>query len=160
MYKSFTKILANCLTAKLDYYQAAKQPVFKKGCGTVDFYTVRMLIEKCEECNANLPVAFIYIHIQCTWHIWNISFLESLGHARTVSRYTHIIKNIYDNATLLTKIDNTTNTNQNQLKRGTRQEDTTLHPPNRSDLPLKTFLKHKVVKKGINISRSYRELMF
>jgi len=55
-----TKILTNRLTRKLDEYQSSDQAGFRKGHSTVEhLQTLRTLLEKCNEYNTPLHLAFI-----------------------------------------------------------------------------------------------------
>lgn len=150
LYKVLTKILTNRLTAKLDFYQPVEQAGFRKGYSTIDhLYTVKTLIEKCTEYNVPVHMAFVDFHKAFdsveTW-----SLLESLDNARVDSRYTQIIKNIYENATLQVKIDDTTKTSKIPLKRGVRQGDNI--SPKLFTLALETAFKSiNWEKRGINI---------
>ena len=51
------------------------------------------------------------------------AFLKAMDRARIDSRYTNIIKNIYQNATFHVKIDEELQTNKIKIQRGVRQGD-------------------------------------
>ena len=150
LYKLLTKIITNRITNKLDFYQPVEQAGFRKQYSTIDhLHTVRTLIEKCTEYNVPLHLAFVdfqkaFDSVE-TWAV-----IESLENARIDSRYTNIIKNIYENATIQIKLDDKTKTNTIKLKRGVRQGDTI--SPKLFTLVLEDcFKKLKWDTKGINI---------
>lgn len=124
LYKLLTKIITNRLTNKLDFYQPPEQAGFRKGYSTIDhLQTIRNLLEKATEYNIPLYLAFIdYEKAFDTIEVWTV--LQALDNARVDSRYSDLMKYIYEKATSTIKIDNDTKTKQIKLERGVRQGDT------------------------------------
>lgn len=154
LYKLLTKIITNRITNKLDFYQPVEQAGFRKHFSTTDhLHTIRTLIEKCTEYNVPLHVAFVdFQKAFDSVEIWAV--LESLENARIDSRYTNIIKNIYENASIQIKLDEKTKTNPIKLQRGVRQGDTI--SPKLFTLVLEDiFKKLKWDTKGVNIDGVY-----
>jgi Reverse transcriptase (RNA-dependent DNA polymerase) len=115
--------------------------------------TIRSLIEKTSEYNIPIHMAFIDFHKAFdsieTWQI-----LMSMDNARIDSRYTTLIKNIYQNASMHIKIDEETRTNSIKIKRGVRQGDTI--SPKLFTLALEDVFKRLPwEKKGIKIDGAY-----
>lgn len=115
LYKLLTKIITNRITSKLDFYQPVEQAGFRKHFSTTDhLHTIRTLIEKCTEYNVPLHVAFVDFHKALdSIETWTV--IESLENARIDSRYTNIIKNIYENASIQIKLDDETKTSPIKL---------------------------------------------
>ena len=154
MYKLFTRIIANRLTNKLDSYQPVEQAGFRKGYSTVEhLQTLRLLIEKATEYDIPLHLAFVDFQkaFDC---IETHAFLKAMDRARIDSRYTNIIKNIYQNATFHVKIDEELQTNKIKIQRGVRQGDPI--SPKLFTLALEDVFKELAwEKKGIRIDGSY-----
>lgn len=124
LYKLLTKIITNRLTTKLDSYQPIEQAGFRKGFGTINhLQTIRAAIEKTTEYNIPLHLAFIDYH-KAFDSIETWAFLNALDDARIDTRYTTIIKDIYQEATFHIKIDNDLQTDKIKLGKGVRQGDT------------------------------------
>lgn len=124
LYKLFTRIINNRLTKKLDSYQPTEQAGFRKGFNTNDhLQTIKTVIEKTTEYNIPLHLAFVdYQKAFDSIETW--SFLTAMEDARIDSRYSAIIKNIYDKATFHVKIDDDLKTDKILLGKGVRQGDT------------------------------------
>lgn len=154
LYKLLTKIITNRLTEKLDFYQPVEQAGFRKGFGTMDhIQALRSLIEKGNEYNIPIHLAFIDFH-KAFDSIEKWAFLGAMDQARIDSRYSNIIKNIYENASLQIKIDESTKTNKIPIKRGVRQGDTI--SPKLFTLALENvFKKLSWENRGIRIDGSY-----
>jgi len=87
-YKLLTKIITNRLTQKFDFYQPIEQAGFRKGFSTTDhIQTLRTLIEKCNEYNIPLHLAFVdYQKAFDSFETWTV--LEAMDKARIDSRYS------------------------------------------------------------------------
>ncbi|KAL3271590.1 hypothetical protein HHI36_022065 [Cryptolaemus montrouzieri] len=84
-------------------------------------HAIKHLIEKCNEYNLDLYIAFIdYQKAFDSIEIWAV--LNSLNACRVDSRYTNLIKNIYSSAIMHVQLWN--KTNDIPIKRGVRQGDT------------------------------------
>jgi len=124
LYKVMTKIITKRLTNKFDFFQPVEQAGFRKGYSTIDhLQVIRTLVEKCTEYNIPLMMAFVdfqkaFDSVE-TW-----AFLDAMDLARVDSRYSNLIKYIYNQATLEVKINDDMNTEKIQVKRGVRQGDT------------------------------------
>lgn len=122
IYKLFTKILTNRLANKLDQYQPREQAGFRAGFGTNDHLQVtRNLIEKTKEYNMSLYLAFVDFE-KAFDSLELYAILNSLQNSRIDHRYTNLIRNIYQNATLIVKTHS--ETNKVKMKKGVRQGDT------------------------------------
>ena len=123
MYKLFTRILTNRMTTKLDFYQPVEQAGFRKGFSTMDhLQTVRSVMEKCSEYNVPLYMAFVdYKKAFDSVETW--AFLSALEDARIDSRYTALIKNIYENGTFHVKVSDELKTDKITIGKGVRQGD-------------------------------------
>lgn len=85
--------------------------------------TLRTLIEKSTEYNIPLHLGFVdYQKAFDSVETWAI--LKSLDSARIDSRYTTLIKQIYENASMQVRIDDDLKTDRIPIKRGVRQGDT------------------------------------
>lgn len=121
MYKIFAKIILGRVSAKLDENQPMEQAGFRRNFSTIDhIHTLKQLIEKYNEFNKTLYVAFIdYAKaFDCISHkaMW-----ESLGKQGIPETYLDIIKNIYANSKA--KIQLETLGKEFRIKRGVRQGD-------------------------------------
>lgn len=158
IYKLLTKILTTRLTVKFDQYQACEQAGFRKGFGTNDhIQVVRSLIEKTQE--YNMPLYLIFVDFEKAFDsIETLAILNSLQNSRIDHRYTNLIKNIYDMATLTVKLH--TQTNPIKMKKGVRQGDTI--SPKLFTLCLEDiFKKLNWDDKGINVNgRKINHLTF
>lgn len=150
LYKLLTKILTNRLTNKLDFYQPVEQAGFRKEYGTNDhLQTVRTLIEKCTEYNVPLHLAFVdYEKAFDSVETWAV--LNAMNEARIDTRYSNLIKHIYENATLQVAIDEDTSTDKIKIEKGVRQGDTI--SPKLFTLALESAFKNLAWEnKGINV---------
>ncbi|XP_050312881.1 uncharacterized protein LOC126747946 [Anthonomus grandis grandis] len=131
--EAMTILLNKCLTegvipqawqkaqkiAELDAYQPPEQAGFRKGHSTIEhIQSVRTIIEKCNEYNEPLHLAFIDYNKAFDSELW------VMNNARIDSRYKQLLKHIYENATITVKISEEIETNKMQIKRGVRQGDT------------------------------------
>ncbi|KAA5580308.1 hypothetical protein F3G14_18715, partial [Acinetobacter baumannii] len=113
------KIILGRVSAKLDENQPMEQAGFRRNFSTIDhIHTLKQLIEKYNEFNKTLYVAFIdYAKaFDCISHkaMW-----ESLGKQGIPETYLDIIKNIYANSKA--KIQLETLGKEFRIKRGVRQ---------------------------------------
>lgn len=105
LYKLLTKIITNCLNQKFDFYQPIEQASFRKGYSTIDhIQAVRTLVEKCTEYNIPLHMGFIDYQ-KAFDSVKNWAVLTAMDKARIDSRYSNLIKNVYEHVTLHVKID-------------------------------------------------------
>lgn len=154
IYKLLTRIITNRLGAKLDAYQPVEQAGFRKGFSTIEhLQTIRTVVEKTIEYNIPLHLAFVDYHKAFdsveTW-----AFLTALEDARIDSRYSALIKDIYDEATFHIKIDEDQITEKIRLGKGVRQGDTI--SPKLFTLSLESvFKKLDWDGKGLKIDGSY-----
>lgn len=154
LYKLLTKIITNRLTNKFGSYQPVEQAGFRRGFGTIDhLQTIRTLIEKTTEYNVPLYLAFVDFH-KAFDSIETWAFLQAMDDARIDSRYTNLLKNIYDNATFHVKINEDLKTAKIKVNRGVRQGDTV--SPKLFTLALENVFKSlQWEMKGVNIDGSY-----
>lgn len=124
LYKLLTKIVTNRLTRELDFYQPAEQAGFRKGFSTVEhIQTIRCLLEKTTEYNIKIHLAFIdYKKAFDSVEIWAI--MKALQNAMINSRYIKLLENIYDQATMVVRVDEDLITNKIPVGKGVRQGDT------------------------------------
>lgn len=122
LYKLFTKIITIRLTNKLDFYQPVEQAGFRSGYSTMDhILTMRIVIEKATEYQMPLWLAFIdYKKAFDSIESWAV--IQSLQNARIDHRYTNLVNNIYQKATL--KVNLPPETKPVAIRRGVRQGDT------------------------------------
>ena len=153
LYKLFTKIITKRLTNRMDFYQPVEQAGFRSGYGTNDhLQTMRLLIEKHNEYKMNIAIAFVdYEKAFDSVELWAI--LNAMDECRTDSRYSDIIKYIYEHATSSIRLHE--DTQKFRIGRGVRQGDTisqTLHSGFRID-----FQKTGVVEVGCKHQRAISE---
>jgi hypothetical protein len=149
LYKLLTKIVTNRLTSKMDFYQPKEQAGFRKGFSTTDhLFTMKILIEKANEYNFPLYLAFVdYKKAFDSVEKWAV--IKSLKNCRVDSRYIDLISNIYENATMIISLHE--RTNPIPIKRGVRQGDTI--SPKLFTLAMEDIFKNlKWKDKGININ--------
>ena len=154
LYKLLTKIIVNRLTNKLEFYQPIEQAGFRKGYSTIDhIQVVRTLIEKCTEYNVPLHLAFVdYQKAFDTLEIWAV--LHAMDAARIDSRYSNLIKDIYEHATLHVKVEEDLITGRIPIKREVRQGDTI--SPKLFTLAMQNAFKNLTWKQnGINIDGQF-----
>lgn len=123
MYKLLSKIITSRLNNKFDLYQPVEQAGFRRGFSTQDhLQTVHSLIEKAAEYNIELHMAFIdYRKAIDSLETWAI--LRAMEKARIDSRYTNLIRHIYNKAVLHVRIDEDMMTDQVKVEKGIRQGD-------------------------------------
>ena len=121
-YKLLTRIITNRVTNKLDQFQPVEQAGFRGGYSTIDhIHTVRQIIEKSQEYNQQVFLAFIdFEKAFDTIEKW--AFMNSLRRCRIDSRYIQLINALYHDATMTVKIFG--ETDPITLWRGVRQGDT------------------------------------
>jgi len=148
IYKLFMRIIMNRLEQKFELYLSNEQAGFRKNYSTVEhLHTVKLLIEKTNEYNLPLWMAFIdFRKAFDTVEYWSI--IKALRNARIDQRYINIIKHIQQTATIQIKLHETTG--KVKINRGVRQGD--IISPKLFTLVLETvFAKLDWDKKGINI---------
>jgi len=152
LYKLFMKIIAKRNANKLDFYQPVEQAGFRPGFSTNDHIQVmRTLIEKCNE--YKIGIVLIFIDFEKAFdsvEIWSI--LESLNECRVDSRYSNLIRNVYENATSCVKLHE--NTSKFKVGRGARQGDT-ISPKLFTTTLESVFKKLDWSEMGININGKY-----
>lgn len=90
---------------KLDSFQPVEQAGFQKGFGTIyHLQTIRILIQNVTEYDIPIHLAFTDSD-----SIETGSILAALEDARVDSKYSAIIRNIYERVTFYVKIDENTN---------------------------------------------------
>ncbi|KAM0735271.1 LINE-1 retrotransposable element ORF2 protein [Formica fusca] len=149
-YKLLTKIITNRLSQRLDFYQPVEQAGFRKGYSTIDhIQAVRTLVEKCTEYNVPLHLAFVdYQKAFDSIETWAV--LRAMDNARIDSRYSNLIRHIYEHATLHVKMEEDWVTGKVPVGRGVRQGDTI--SPKLFTLALEDIFKNlKWEQKSINI---------
>lgn len=152
LYKLFMKIITKRITKKLDFYQPIEQAAFRSGYSTNDHLQVmRTLIEKCNEYKIKIAIAFVdYEKAFDSVEIWKI--LDALNRCRIDSRYTRLIKHVYENATLSIRLHE--NTEKFKMGRGIRQGDTA--SPKLFTLALEDVFKElEWSEMGININGTF-----
>jgi len=149
LYKLFMKVITKRITKKLDFYQPVEQAGFRSGFSTNDHLQVmRSLIEKCNE--YKIPIAIIFIDFEKAFdsvELWSI--MDSLDECRIDSRYTRLIKYIYEHATSSVKMHK--HTDKFQVERGVRQGDT-ISPKLFTSALETVFKKLDWSEMGININ--------
>jgi endonuclease/exonuclease/phosphatase family metal-dependent hydrolase len=152
LYKLFMKIVTKRNTKKLDFYQPVEQAGFRSGYSTNDhLQVVRSLIEKCNEYKIEIAIAFIdYEKAFDSTETWSI--LDSLDECRVDSRYTKMIKYIYENATSCIELHE--KTDKFKIGRGVRQGDT-ISPKLFTAALEGIFKKLNWSKMGININGKF-----
>jgi hypothetical protein len=123
LYKLLTSILTTRLNNKFELYQPKEQAGFRKGYSTTDhLQVIHSLIEKSAEYNIPIHLAMIdYKKAFDSLETWAI--VRAMNRARVDSRYTDLIKSIYENATLHVKIAEDMETEPINVHRGIRQGD-------------------------------------
>nr|ADI61810.1 endonuclease-reverse transcriptase [Bombyx mori] len=122
VYKLFSRVITNRLAQRLDDFQPPEQAGFRRGFGTVDhIHTVRQIIQKTEEYNLPLCLAFVdYEKAFDSIEIWAV--LESLQRCQADWRYIDALRCLYDTATMTVQVQKD-QTRPIQLRRGVRQGD-------------------------------------
>ena len=122
VYKLFSRVVTNRLARRLDEFQPPEQAGFRSGYGTIDhIHTVRQIIQKSEEYNRPLCLAFVdYEKAFDSIETWAV--LESLQRCQVDWRYIQVLRCIYDHATMTVQTQNQ-QTKHIQLRRGVRQGD-------------------------------------
>ena len=122
LYKLFTRIITDRLETKLDFYQPKEQAGFRKNFGTNDhLHCIKGIIEKSIEYNRPLVLAFVDFRKAFDTIEFN-SIMKALEESRIDYRYSRLIKNIYNNATMTVRLHK--DTKCIKINRGIRQGDT------------------------------------
>ena len=122
MYKLFTRVLQKRMEKVLDSNQPREQAGFRKGFSTTDhLQTINQIIEKCNEFNIPLCLAFIdYEKAFDSIEHWAI--FEALRDIGIHETYVNILKDIYTEATAKIHIENQVS-EEIKIQRGVRQGD-------------------------------------
>ncbi|RVE54716.1 hypothetical protein evm_000483 [Chilo suppressalis] len=122
VYKLFSRVIANRLARRFDDFQPPEQAGFRSGYGTIDhIHTVRQIIQKTEEYNQPLCLAFVdYEKAFDSIEIWSVQ--ESLQRCQVDWRYIQVIRCLYEAATMSVQVQNQ-QTSPIPLHRGVRQGD-------------------------------------
>ena len=122
MYKLFTRVLQKRMEKVLDSNQPREQAGFRKGFSTTDhLQTINQIIEKCNEFNIPLCLAFIdYEKAFDSIEHWAI--FEALKDIGIHETYVNILKDIYTEATAKIHIENQVS-EAIKIQRGVRQGD-------------------------------------
>jgi hypothetical protein len=153
LYKLLTKLITKRLSNKLDAFQPVEQAGFRKGFSTTDhIQAVRTVIEKCTEYDIPLHIAYVdYQKAFDSIETWAV--LEAMNLARVDSRYSMLIKHIYESATLKVNV-NDWETETVNVRRGVRQGDSI--SPKLFTLALESvFQKVDLQEKGLKIDGQY-----
>jgi DNA-dependent RNA polymerase auxiliary subunit epsilon len=100
VYKLFSRVITNRLARRLNDIQPPEQAGFRSGYVTIDhIHTVRQIIQKTEEYNQLLCLAFVdYEKAFDSFEIWTV--LESLQRCQVDWRYIQVIRYLYECATM------------------------------------------------------------
>ncbi|CAH2097258.1 unnamed protein product [Euphydryas editha] len=122
VYKLFSRVVTNRLATRLDDFQPPEQAGFRKGYSTVDhIHTVRQIIQKTEEYNQPLCMAFVdYEKAFDSIETWAV--LDSLQRCHIDWRYIEVLRCMYDAAKMTVHIQDQ-QTRPIFLRRGVRQGD-------------------------------------
>ncbi|XP_048481070.1 uncharacterized protein LOC125489368, partial [Plutella xylostella] len=120
VYKRFSRVIANRLAQKLDEFQPPEQAGFRKSFSTIDhIHTVRQIIQKTEEYNQPLCLAFVdYEKAFDSIETWAV--LGSLQRCQIDWRYIEVLRCLYNAATMTVQVQDH-KTRPIQLQRGVRQ---------------------------------------
>ncbi|CAG9133443.1 unnamed protein product [Plutella xylostella] len=122
VYKLFSRVITNRLAQKLDEFQPPEQAGFRKGFSTIDhIHTVRQIIQKTEEYNQPLCLAFV-VYEKAFDSIETWAVLESLQRCQIDWRYIEVLRCLYNAATMTVQVQDH-KTRPIQLQRGVRQGD-------------------------------------
>ncbi|KAI8440552.1 hypothetical protein MSG28_001794 [Choristoneura fumiferana] len=122
VYKLFSRVITNRLARRLDEFQPPEQAGFRSGYSTIDhIHTVRQIIQKTEEYNRPLCLAFVdYEKAFDSIEIWSV--LESLQRCQVDWRYIQVLRGLYNAATMAVQVQNR-QSEPIPLHRGVRQGD-------------------------------------
>lgn len=152
VYKVFSRVITTRLYQRLDEYQPREQAGFRKGFGTIDhIFTLRQLIQKTEEYNRPLYLAYVdYEKAFDSVEHWAV--VDSLKRCHIDDRYIEILRNLYKSATMTVQL--TENTNPIQIQKGVRQGDV-ISPKLFNNALEDIFKTLDWTEKGININGMY-----
>ena len=122
MYKLFTRVLQKRMESILDANQPREQAGFRKGYSTTDhLQSINQIIEKCNEYNLNLCIAYIDYEkaFDSVEHEVIFQALRNIGINET---YINIIEDIYTDATAKVHIEKE-ESEEIKILRGVRQGD-------------------------------------
>ncbi|CAH2105825.1 unnamed protein product [Euphydryas editha] len=95
VYKVLAKIILDRLSPILDEQQPVEQARFRRGFSTIDhIHTVKQILEKYNEYNKNVYIAFID-YAKAFDSLSHNYIWDTLEHQRIPTIYTNIVKNIY-----------------------------------------------------------------
>ncbi|KAL0852521.1 hypothetical protein ABMA27_017001 [Loxostege sticticalis] len=122
VYKLFSRVITNRLARRFDDFQPPEQAGFRKGFSTIDhIHTLRQIIQKTEEYNQPLCLAFVdYEKAFDSIETWAV--LQSLQRCQIDYRYIEVLKCLYKNATMSVRLQDQYS-KPIQLQRGVRQGD-------------------------------------
>jgi hypothetical protein len=122
VYKLFSRVITNRLARRFDDFQSPEQAGFRKGFSTIDhIHTLRQIIQKTEEYNLPLCLAFVdYEKAFDSIKTW--AMLQSLQRCHIDYRYIEVLKCLYENATMSVRVQDQS-TEAIPLQRGVRQGD-------------------------------------
>ncbi|KAI8420615.1 hypothetical protein MSG28_007859 [Choristoneura fumiferana] len=122
VYKLFSRVITNRLERRFDDFQPPEQAGFRKGFSTIDhIHTLRQIIQKTEEYNRPLCLAFVdYEKAFDSIETWAV--LQSLQRCHIDYRYIEVLKSLYSSATMSIRLQDES-TQPIQLQRGVRQGD-------------------------------------
>lgn len=121
LYKLFTRVITSRLERKIEFYQPKEQAGFRSAFGTNDhLQSIKTLIEKTVEYNRPLALLFIDFH-KAFDTVELKALIKALGECRIDYRYSKLIYNIYNNATMSIKLHESSQ--PIEVGRGVRQGD-------------------------------------
>ncbi|KAJ2937651.1 hypothetical protein O0L34_g19326 [Tuta absoluta] len=153
VYKLFSRVITNRLARRFDDFQPPEQAGFRKGYSTIDhIFTVRQIVQKTEEYNLPLCLAFVdYEKAFDSIETWAV--LQALQRCHIDYRYIEVLKCLYRNATMSVRIQDQT-TAAIPLQRGVRQGDV-LSPKLFTNAMEDAFKLLEWEELGININGEY-----
>ncbi|CAG9094113.1 unnamed protein product [Plutella xylostella] len=105
LYKLFSMVILNRISKSLDYQQPREQAGFRKGYSTTDhIFTLTQIIERYNEYNKKLYVAFID-YSKAFDSISHAKLWESLAEQGIHSKYIHLLKSLYSQASAKIKLE-------------------------------------------------------
>lgn len=153
VYKLFSRVVTNRLATRLDEYQPPEQAGFRKGYSTVDhIHTVRQIIQKTEEYNQPLCMAFVdYEKAFDSIETWAV--LESLQRCHIDWRYIEVLRCLYNAATMTVQVQDQ-RTRPIHLHRGVRQGDV-ISPKLFTNAMEDVFKTLNWTGRGVNVNGEY-----
>ena len=122
VYKVLTKVIANRISATLDFSQPNEQAGFRKGYSTMDhIHTINQVIEKCAEYNQPLYIAFIDYE-KAFDSVETSAVIQALRNQGVDEHYVRILEDIYNGSTATIVLHK--ESSKIPIRKGVRQGDT------------------------------------